>query len=69
MPLTATQPKPPTKAIKETVTKACVDYITEDLHPYDSIPGEGFLDMVDAVSASTFTNYNPHLRLLLWGQV
>ena len=68
MPLTAT--KLPTKAIKESITKACVDYITEDLRAYDSIAGEGFLDMVDVVTAfNLYKLYHPLKAHLLKSSV
>ena len=38
------------KKVRETVTAACVDFCAEDLRPFDSVAGKGFLDLMQVVS-------------------
>ena len=47
------KPAKPTTAIKKTVTAACVDFVCEDLRPFDTVAGEGFLDLIQVVSLNT----------------
>ena len=39
-----------TKASKDTVTKACVNFVCQDLRPFDTVIGDGFIDLVQEVS-------------------
>ena len=44
----------PSQSTKDKVTKACVDFITEDLCPFDVVAGKGFMDLIDVLSTLKF---------------
>mgnify|MGYP001554979574 CR=1 FL=1 len=50
------QPKPGiAKASKDTITKACVNFVCQDLRPFDTVSGDGFINLVQEVSHSTIS--------------
>ena len=46
----ATPSQPLSSQTKAKIKGACVGMVTEDLRPFDTVAGEGFLDLVDTVS-------------------
>ena len=49
----------PSKDSCKTITAACVDWVCEDLRPFDVVEGTGFLHLIDTVSLN-----NSSIKLL-----